>query len=133
MRNLPSVLSAIPHVSPLAAIERELNARRDRIARAQAAKLRARELEAGADAQLTAARVLFARVERELAAPAFVALPELTLLESTPLCREVRAAGGRPAPRDGRGKFLSKAWLAEAETFTAADLAWFRSPIAEGK
>jgi hypothetical protein len=32
----------------------------------------------------------------------------------------------RSAPRDGRGRLLSKRWLAEAESFTAADLAWFR-------
>lgn len=36
----------------------------------------------------------------------------------------------RSAPRDGRGRLLSRRWLAEAETFTAADLAWFRQ---EGK
>ncbi len=32
----------------------------------------------------------------------------------------------RSAPRDGRGRLLSRRWLAEAETFTGADLAWFR-------
>jgi len=36
--------------------------------------------------------------------------------------------GPREQPRDGRGRFLSRAWLAQAETFTAADAAWFRSP-----
>jgi hypothetical protein len=36
-------------------------------------------------------------------------------------------------PRDGRGRFLSKAWQREAQSFTATDLAWFRSPITEVK
>lgn len=35
----------------------------------------------------------------------------------------------RQAPRDGRGRFLSKAWLQRAETYSAADLAFFRSPL----
>lgn len=64
------------------------------------------ELAAVSDAQLVAARILYARVEREL---------------------------HRQQPRDGRGKFLSKAWLQRAETFTPADRAFFRSPITEGK
>jgi len=37
----------------------------------------------------------------------------------------------RPRSRDGRGRFLSKAWLDRAEAFTTADLAWFRSPLGE--
>lgn len=36
----------------------------------------------------------------------------------------------RSAPRDGRGRLLSRRWLETAETFTASDLAWFRP---EGK
>lgn len=36
-------------------------------------------------------------------------------------------------PRDGRGRFMSKAWLVAAEAFMPSDCAWFRSPIAEGK
>jgi hypothetical protein len=117
MRNLPSVLSALPTISPLADIERALNARRNRIAHAAAAKLRARELETSADAQLTAARVLFARVERELSTPEFTALPELGdehHIEALELHRAARSDGERPAPRDGRGRFLSKAWLQRA-------------------
>lgn len=35
----------------------------------------------------------------------------------------------RSQPRNGRGRFLSKAWLAEAELFTNADRAWFRHPV----
>lgn len=35
--------------------------------------------------------------------------------------------GPRTQPRDGTGRFLSKAWLTQAEQFTPADLAWFRS------
>lgn len=64
------------------------------------------ELAAVSAAQLIAARILFARVEGELR---------------------------RTQRRDGRGKFLSKAWLQRAETFTPADRAFFRSPITEGK
>lgn len=38
-------------------------------------------------------------------------------------------SGPRTQPRDGRGRFLSATWLAQAETFTPSDLAWFRGPI----
>jgi len=38
--------------------------------------------------------------------------------------------GPRVQPRAGNGRFLSKAWLADAELFLPADRAWFRSPIA---
>jgi hypothetical protein len=37
----------------------------------------------------------------------------------------------RSQPRDGRGRFLSKTWLAEAELFLPADVAWFRHPVSE--
>lgn len=37
--------------------------------------------------------------------------------------------GPRTQPRDGRGRFLSKAWLADAELFLPADVAWFRHPV----
>lgn len=39
----------------------------------------------------------------------------------------------REQPRDGRGRFLSKAWLQRAETYSAADLAWFRRPATEAR
>lgn len=42
-------------------------------------------------------------------------------------------AVSRSQRRDGRGRFLSQAWLAAAETFTPTDLAWFRSALTEGK
>lgn len=38
--------------------------------------------------------------------------------------------GIRVQPRDGRGRFLPRTWLADAELFLPADRAWFRSPIA---
>lgn len=38
--------------------------------------------------------------------------------------------GIRVQPRDGRGRFLPRVWLADAELFLPADRAWFRSPIA---
>jgi hypothetical protein len=43
--------------------------------------------------------------------------------------------GYRMQPRDGRGRFLPRTWLAAAEVFTAADAQWFRSPVSstEGK
>lgn len=34
-----------------------------------------------------------------------------------------------PQPRDGRGRYLSQAWLDQAESYTPADTAWFRAPI----
>lgn len=37
--------------------------------------------------------------------------------------------GPRMQPRDGRGRFLSRSWLAAAEIYTAADAAWFRRPV----
>jgi hypothetical protein len=37
--------------------------------------------------------------------------------------------GPRAQPRDGRGRFLPRTWLADAELFLPSDLAWFRSPI----
>lgn len=64
------------------------------------------ELEGASDAQLVAARILFANVECSL---------------------------HRKQPRDGRGQFMSNAWLRNAETFLASDRAWFRSPLTEGK
>jgi hypothetical protein len=39
------------------------------------------------------------------------------------------APGYRTQPRDGRGRFLPKAWLVRAETYTASDLAWFARPV----
>lgn len=43
--------------------------------------------------------------------------------------------GPRTQPRDGRGRFLPRTWLADAELFLPADLAFFRSPLSstEGK
>lgn len=42
--------------------------------------------------------------------------------------------GPRTQPRDARGRFLSRAWLADAELFLPTDRAWFRHPVtAEGK
>lgn len=41
--------------------------------------------------------------------------------------------GPRVQPRGRNGKFLSKAWLADAELFLPADRAWFRAPLTEGK
>lgn len=35
----------------------------------------------------------------------------------------------RSQQRDGRGRFLSRAWQRQAETFSAADVAWFRSSV----
>lgn len=40
--------------------------------------------------------------------------------------------GPRSQPRDGRGRFLSKLWLCEAELFLPSDRAWFRHPVTEG-
>jgi hypothetical protein len=37
--------------------------------------------------------------------------------------------GPRTQPRDERGRFLPRAWLADAELFLPADRAWFRHPV----
>lgn len=37
--------------------------------------------------------------------------------------------GFRTQPRDARGRFLTRAWLADAELFLPADRAWFRHPV----
>jgi hypothetical protein len=37
--------------------------------------------------------------------------------------------GPRTQPRDGRGRFLPREWLADAELFLPADRAWFRSAL----
>lgn len=37
--------------------------------------------------------------------------------------------GHRTQPRDGRGRFLPRTWLADAELFLPGDLAFFRSPL----
>lgn len=39
------------------------------------------------------------------------------------------ASGPRSQPRDGRGRFLPGSWLRAAESYSAADLAWFRGPV----
>lgn len=44
----------------------------------------------------------------------------------------VWSSGPRTMPRDGRGRLLSKRWLAAAEAYSATDLAWFRSPVSIG-
>lgn len=56
------------------------------------------------------------------------------------MCRAPRFAPGWDLmprhliqPRDGRGRFLSQAWLRTAESFTASDLQWFRSRVPEGQ
>lgn len=41
--------------------------------------------------------------------------------------------GPRSQPRGPTGRFLSKAWLADAELFLPSDRAWFRAPLTEGK
>lgn len=37
--------------------------------------------------------------------------------------------GPRTQPRDGRGRFLPRVWLADAELYLPADRAWFRAPL----
>lgn len=49
---------------------------------------------------------------------------------ATPQPSMAWVGGPRSQPRDGRGRFLPRAWLADAELFLPADQAWFRSPLA---
>ena len=37
--------------------------------------------------------------------------------------------GVREQPRDGRGRFLPRTWLADAELFLPSDRAFFRRPL----
>jgi hypothetical protein len=37
--------------------------------------------------------------------------------------------GPRSQPRDGRGRFLPRTWLADAELFLPSDRAFFRKPL----
>lgn len=72
------------------------------------------------------ARILFSKLRRAPLELAEVAQPTMAW-------RDTRGACYRPQPRDGAGRFLSKAWLLRAELYTASDLAWFRSSLPEGK
>lgn len=111
-----SKLTAAENLHRLAEYEAAYNARRARLA-------------AEVDAATLAGRVFTAISTARNAAPQ----------PAQPTMRWFVDAGQRPyrsQPRDGRGRFLSKAWLAEAELFTAQDRAWFRGPITssqEGK
>lgn len=70
---------------------------------------------------------------RELAAQAWasrVSQPTMRIASAEP--HAPGYALHRAMPRDGRGRFLSRAWLTQAETFTATDLAWFRHPVGGG-
>jgi hypothetical protein len=105
VKNLaPSTLASLP---PAAAIE--LHSLADLEAAFNARRLALREQ---ADAQLLAGRVLIGTI------------PQPSMASPT---------GPRTQPRDGRGRFLNRAWLAAAESYSPAELAWFRAPIAEGK
>jgi hypothetical protein len=109
----PSVLSALPHVRPIADYEAAFNARR-------------RELGAVVTVVTHVRRAsLFQRLAAALFAPS--SAPSLALAQPSMAWVD----GPRTQPRDGRGRFLSRAWLAEAEVFLPRDAAWFRSPVAE--
>lgn len=61
-----------------------------------------------------------------------MARTELTLLalsEGPGVNARAAAIGYRSQPRNGRGRFLSKAWLRAAESYLTTDLAWFRAPV----
>jgi hypothetical protein len=116
MRNAPSSITALPHVHNLTDLERAFNARR-------------RELRIETQAATLAGRVL-AMFRRSISQPR-VSGP----LVAPPLAQPSMSwvDGPRTQPRDGRGRFLPRTWLADAELFLPADRAWFRSPITEGK
>lgn len=82
--------------------------------------------------ELATLRAAWLDRSRELEAESAAAILSGRILCTQPAMANPSAPGYRSQPRDGRGRLLSKAWLRQAETFTAADLAWFRS-APEGK
>jgi hypothetical protein len=54
---------------------------------------------------------------------------EATARASTLAGRSIALDAMRPQRRDGRGRFLSRAWLDAAESYSPSNLAWFRSPL----
>lgn len=115
----PSVLSALPSATHrIADYEQAFNARR-------------KELRSTVGA-LSLARWLCVRIAALVASRSVTAAPVVAALAQPSMSW---VDGPRSQPRDGRGKFLSRSWLADAELFLPADRAWFRSPLSttEGK
>jgi diadenosine tetraphosphatase ApaH/serine/threonine PP2A family protein phosphatase len=115
-RLIPSTLVAMPphQTHNLAELERRFNERRQQLA----AETRAATLAGRVLARFRAALHLDISPSTE---------PQVEPPQPTMAWFD----GPRRQPRDGRGRFLPKTWLADAELFLPADLAWFHSPINE--
>ncbi|HKQ66009.1 MAG TPA: hypothetical protein VJZ73_13425 [Methylomirabilota bacterium] len=89
------------------------------------------QLDRQAEAAVLTGRIL-ATIRR--ADGVLASLPQLDE-PAQPTMARLDGTGYRSQPRDGRGRLLGKAWLRRAESYSAADLAWFRSAIrcTEGK
>lgn len=113
-----SVLSALPSATHrIADYEQAFNARR-------------RELRHDVRS-LSLARWLCVRIAALIASRPVAAAPVVATLAQPSMSW---VDGPRSQPRDGRGRFLPRTWLADAELFLPADRAWFRSAIStEGK
>lgn len=102
MRNAPSILAQLP----AADLENAFNSRRRLLVeQTRAAALVGRILH------------MFRR-DADVAHHAPMAQPTMAWFD-----------GPRTQPRDGRGRFLPRTWLADAELYLPADRAWFRSPL----
>ncbi len=107
MRNpTPSTLAALPVATHnLAELEHAYSARR-------------RGTQHQSEAAILAGRVLTMPVYGDTGSSSADAQPTMAWVD-----------GPRSQPRDGRGRFLPRTWLADAELFLPSDRAFFRSPI----
>lgn len=106
----PSSITALPHVRTIDEYETAFNARR------QALRIESA-------AATIAGRVLsMLRRTSQISAPPVGSQPTMSWVD-----------GPRTQPRDGRGRFLPRSWLADAELFLPADRAFFRKPLTEAK
>lgn len=112
-----SVLSALPSATHrIADYEQAFNARRKELRQSVRSLSLARWLCVRIAALVAARPVTAATVVATLAQPSMSWVD-----------------GPRSQPRDGRGRFLPRTWLADAELFLHTDRVWFRSPLSEGK
>lgn len=108
MRNqAPAILAQLPKAGvPVADLENAFNSRR-------------RMLQEQTRAATLVGRILHMfRRDADTAHHASMAQPSMSWVD-----------GPRTQPRDGRGRFLPRTWLADAELFLPTDRAWFRAAL----
>jgi hypothetical protein len=123
MRNFPpSTLAALPQsVHSLAELEAAFNSRRQSLANT-------------VHVAVTMRRATIAERLKRIASGLFTTTTDPSSLSQLMQPTMSWVDGPRVQPRGPNGRFLSKAWLADAELFLPADRAWFRSPLStEGK